>query len=133
MVVYTVHERDGVSGGTAMLADRLDHAEFVRDGFSWPAFLLGPIWLLRYRLWRPLAIWIAVVFGLSLLAGWIWGSPDAGSWVWLGGALVLGFEAGELRRAGLEEQGYRGAATVSGATQDECELKFAHMAIGDSA
>ena len=39
-------------------AAALERARFVRDGFSWPAFVLAEIWLLYHRLWLALAIWI---------------------------------------------------------------------------
>ncbi len=36
----------------------------VKEGFSWGAFLFGPLWLLAYRAWVPgvlaLCVWIAV-------------------------------------------------------------------------
>ena len=38
-------------------AEMADRATFIREGFSWPALLFGPIWLLARGLWRPLGIW----------------------------------------------------------------------------
>lgn len=126
MAVYTVHEPAG--GMPASLAERLDQVRMIKDGFSWPAFILGPFWLARHRLWKPLAIWLGAVLGLSLVMSLIWGADGIGTWIWLGAALILGFEAGELRRSGLEEQGYRQVTTISGASEEECEIKLAHLA-----
>jgi len=41
---------------------------FLRDGFSTPAFLLGPVWLLWKRAWLPAATVIALMSLLPLLA-----------------------------------------------------------------
>ena len=57
----------------------------VREGFSWGAFLFGPVWLLARRAWiaailyaalgiaiaaaAPEALRVPVLFGLSVLAG----------------------------------------------------------------
>ncbi len=31
----------------------LEKARFIRDGFSWPAFIFAVLWLLYRRLWLP--------------------------------------------------------------------------------
>ena len=52
----------------------LDHAArfvFLRDRFSWGAFLLGPFWMIWRRLWLVLIIYLIVLglieFGLRRL------------------------------------------------------------------
>ena len=57
MSVYTVHEPP------LRAADALPDAErfaFVRDGFSFWAFLLAPLWMLWHRMWLVLAVYVAV-------------------------------------------------------------------------
>src|SRR5262245_50437458 len=39
---------------------------FVRDGFSWGAFLLGPLWMIWRRLWLVLLICLVVVTAISV-------------------------------------------------------------------
>ena len=51
MSVYTVHEPPRRAGAAAADVERF---AFVRDGFSWWAFLLAPLWMLRHRMWLVL-------------------------------------------------------------------------------
>ncbi|MDP1639902.1 MAG: DUF2628 domain-containing protein, partial [Hyphomicrobium sp.] len=63
MVTYSVHVPPNVS------ANRLESAEqlvFVKDGFSWLAALVPPLWLLWKRMWLELAIF----FGGTGLVMW---------------------------------------------------------------
>jgi len=48
MSIYTVHEPPLKAGESTPDPDRF---VFVRDGFSFWAFLLAPLWMLRHRLW----------------------------------------------------------------------------------
>ena len=64
MTIFTVHvPRDPVE--PLVLAERV---RFVADGFSWGAFVFGPLWLLWNRLWLGLVLWI-VAAGLVGLLG----------------------------------------------------------------
>src|SRR5258708_6987549 len=58
MSVYTVHEPPLPAGAAASDVERF---AFVRDGFSWWAFLLAPLWMLRHRMWLVLIgpVWVA--------------------------------------------------------------------------
>ena len=40
----------------------------VREGFSWGAFLLGPLWLLAHRAWIPAVLVIAAIVITAALA-----------------------------------------------------------------
>src|SRR6478672_11524495 len=53
MNVYTVH----LKGSKDDLA-ALERAVFVREGFSWAALIVGPLWLLWNRLWLALIVWL---------------------------------------------------------------------------
>ena len=47
-----------ISPATAPISlSAAERANFLREGFSWPAFLFGPFWLLARGLWRPLGAW----------------------------------------------------------------------------
>ena len=120
MAVYTVHEpprRDG---------DALAHTErfvFVRDGFSWPAFLFAPLWMLRHRLWLAFICCLIVVFVLGAAAR----VTGAGDWVLgisLVVALLLGFEASTLRRYGLARRGWNTVGVVVGDDLESAERRF---------
>jgi len=65
MAVYTVHEPRSTAGiGAPPEPERF---VFVRDGFSFWALLLGPLWMLRHRMWLVLLGYIVVVAALSLV------------------------------------------------------------------
>ncbi len=59
MSTYTVHAPPPRKGESAASPERF---KFVRDGFYFWAFLLGPLWLLVHRLWLAL-------FGYLVLSG----------------------------------------------------------------
>jgi hypothetical protein len=97
---------------------------FVKEGFSFYAFLVPPLWLAFHRLWIELAVYVAVSLaagGLIALAGM---PQETASLAALAINLVLGYEARDLYRRALERRGYVLRAVVSGRGQDECELRF---------
>ncbi len=106
-------------------ARRVRAARLVRDGFSWPAFFLGPLWLLWHRLWRPLVIVMAVLLAMGAAP------PLVQSLASLAVSLILGFEGNGLLRAGLERRGWREAAVIVAAGRDEAELRLAALLTGD--
>src|SRR5436189_2481506 len=95
MAVYTVHEPPPKRYEAAPDPERF---AFVRDGFSFWACLLGPLWMLRHRMWLVLlgyiVIAVALEIGLHVLG--MSGAVSATVGVLL--ALLIGFEAGTLRR-----------------------------------
>src|SRR5215467_3446970 len=120
MAVYTVHEPPRRND------DALAHTErfvFVRDGFSWPAFLFGPLWMLRHRLWLAFIVYLFVVFALGAATR----VAGAGDWV-LGisllVALLIGFEASTLRRYGLARRGWNTVGVVVGDDLESAERRF---------
>lgn len=94
MKIYTVHEPPPRKGRT-IDANRF---VFVRDGFHFWAFLLGPLWMIRRRLWLVLLLYIvvlvAVQVGLTLLGVSNRAQFAVGALI----ALLIGFEASSLRR-----------------------------------
>jgi uncharacterized protein DUF2628 len=118
---YTIHEQPDPA------ADRVDRAEglvFIKDGFSWPAALFAPIWLLVHRLWWPLAGYVIIAGAFQLVQLTLTFDKR-----WLGLAafafnLLIGFETDTLRRWGLERRGWNTVGTVSGRRAAECERRF---------
>ena len=122
MRVYTVHIPPG--GGA-------ENAVLVKEGFSWPALLFGPIWALYRRLWLGTAVWIAV---LSLLAAAQRFWPGAGSIMglaWIAFAVLFAAEGNELSRRALARRGFSEAGVVGGQGRDAAQRRFADLtAIG---
>jgi hypothetical protein len=106
------------------IAERADRIVFVRDGFSWGAFLLTPVWLVYRKLWLALLAYLVVLAALN--AGlWVAGIGPGGQL--LVGALVswlIGMEAGNLRRWTLTRRGWQELGTVVSDDRDEAERRF---------
>ncbi len=55
MTTFTVHEPPPRKSEEVAPPDRF---AFVRDGFYFWAFLLGPVWMLCHRLWLVLVMYL---------------------------------------------------------------------------
>ncbi len=120
MSVYTVYEPP------LRAADALADPQrfiFVRDGFYFWAFLLGPFWMIRHRLWLVLALYLVILIGIEVGLRAVGGSGGAIMLVGFLIALLVGFEAGTLRRSTLEGRGWRNVGTATG-RREEAELRF---------
>ena len=73
----------------------------VREGFSWGALILGPVWLAAHRAWIAAAISLAAFVLIAALA-----AQPAGAILAAGLAVILGFIGHDLRRWALESRGY---------------------------
>jgi hypothetical protein len=120
MAVYTVHQPPLRADATAPEPERF---VFVRDGFSFAALLFGPLWMLRHRMWLVLLGYGAAVAALALVLH-LYGSTTAGLIVWFLFALLLGFEAGTLRRFTLGRGGFRNIGIVVGDDLELAERRF---------
>ncbi|MGH6925114.1 MAG: DUF2628 domain-containing protein [Propylenella sp.] len=114
MRVYTVH---------APPADPApERFAFVKDGFSWPAFLVPVLWILWHRMWLTLigyVIYALIVAWIGRLAG-----DGLAMIVAIAGALVLGLEGNAIRRLSLENRGWRGVGETFGHNLSEAEVRF---------
>jgi hypothetical protein len=121
MAVYTVHEPLPRQG------DMRAHAMgfvFVRDAFSWAAFLFGPLWMLRHRMWLALAIYLVVAFVLALAVDLVGASAGLTVLVGLLLALFLGMEAASLRRWALDRRGWAARGVVVGEDVEAAERRY---------
>src|SRR5271170_6674125 len=103
MSIYTVHEPPLRAGTPAPEPERY---VFVRDGFSFWAFLFGPLWMLRHRMWLVFALFVVisiVLEGLVVAAG---ASDAVFAAVGLLISLWVGLEAATLRRFTLRRRGW---------------------------
>jgi hypothetical protein len=102
----------------------LERARLLRQGFVWPALLLGPLWLALRGLWRPLALWIvaAALIGAAAERGFI--GPGGEVLLYLLSAFYLGFEGRALQSAALARGGRPLADIVSADDRDGAERAF---------
>jgi hypothetical protein len=119
MPVYTVHEPRKLTGNPVRDAERF---QFVRDGFHFSAFLLGPVWMLFRRMWLVFVLYViammAIFFGMTALRVPAEAQFVAGLLI----ALLIGFEAGTLRRFTLRR--WRNVGSVVGIDRDDAERRF---------
>jgi hypothetical protein len=121
MAVYAVFE-------PRMRDDDADrHAEritFVRDGFTWSAFIFGPLWMLRHRLWLAFVVY-AVIFAAVGLAQYARAlPPGTETVVGVMLALLIGLEAATLRRRKLLWWRWRDAGIVVADNLVSAEQRF---------
>ncbi len=96
----------------------------VKEGFSWPAFVLSVMWALWHRLWLA-----AALFGLAhavLGLGIYLARPDPVSQavLSLGLAAIIGYLAADIRQHKLTRQGFAFAGIVGGADADQAYRRF---------
>ena len=122
MPVYTVHEppprRDD---------DTLAHTarvRFVRDGFHFWAMVLAPLWMLFHRLWIELIAYLLIVGGTAFVLRRLGIEEDAGFWVALFLAVLVGMEASSLLRWKLARRGFEQVGIVVGDNLEDAERRF---------
>ena len=121
MSVYTVYEPPLKAHQSAPDPERF---VFVRDGFSFWAFLLTPWWMLRHRLWLALIGYVVVATALLVALRLVGASTGvtitAGALL----SLLVGFEAATLRRFTLSRRGWRNVGIVVADDLESAERRF---------
>jgi hypothetical protein len=121
MSVYTVHEPPRRAGAAAADVERF---AFVRDGFSWWAFLFAPLWMLRHRMWLVLLGYVVVAGAIEIPVRMSGGPVLATSLIGILLGLLVGLEAGTLRRFTLNRRGWKNLGVVSGDDREDAERRF---------
>jgi hypothetical protein len=105
MATFTVHEPPPRKREEVAPPERY---AFVRDGFYFWAFLLGPVWMLYHRLWL---VFVFYAIGMTGLQAALWALGVSGLVKFVVSifiAILVGFEAGSLRRWSLRRWASRG-------------------------
>lgn len=121
MAVYTVHEPP------LRAADALRDPEcfvFVRDGFYFWAFVIAALWMLWHRMRLALLIYFLMAAGLETAMHYAGASAVVVAVVALLLSLLVGIEAGTLRRFTLSRRGWRHIGVVSGDDLEDAERRF---------
>lgn len=108
-------------------ADRIERAErlvFIKDGFSVPALLFGPFWLLFNRMWAVFALYLIVAIVIGTALEWMKVAPVWASLIGIALNFIVALEGDSIRRWTLERNGYRFISTVVGRSTAECERRF---------
>ncbi len=121
MPVYTVHAP--VADGTEARSVT-DRFVFVRDGFHFWAFLLGPLWLAWHRLWLALIGYVAVWAGIAVSLAQLQAGAGTRFIVIVLIALLMGFEAASLWRWTLSRRKWRQLDVVVADDEETAERRF---------
>jgi hypothetical protein len=99
MRLYSVHlRRHGLDPDRDLV--------LVKEGFSWPAFLLSFLWALWHRLWLAAAVIFAAHAALAGAVVLLGANPVAEIGFSLGLGAVVGYVANDLRRRKLSKWGF---------------------------
>jgi len=121
MSIYTVYEPPLKAHESAPNPERF---VFVRDGFSFWAFLLAPWWMLRHRMWLALIGYVIVVVALQVALRFLGASTTVTITVAVLLSLLVGFEAATLRRFTLSRRGWKNVGIVVGDDLESAERRF---------
>jgi hypothetical protein len=121
MAIYTVHEPPQKAEGSGPEPERF---VFVRDGFSFWAFLLAPLWMLRHRMWLVFLGYLVVTIALQVALGLIGASATVMTVVAALLSLLVGFEAATLRRFTLGRRRWTNVGIVVGDDTETAERRF---------
>jgi len=121
MAVYTVHQPPLKKYEAAPDPERF---AFVRDGFSFWAFLFSPLWMLRHRMWLVLLGYIVIAVAMHVGLRMVGASGGASAFATFMLALLVGMEAGTLRRFTLGRRDWRNVGTIVGGDRDSVERRF---------
>jgi len=121
MAVFTVHQPPAGRYDTS--PDPLRFA-VVRDGFSFWAFLFGPLWMLRHRMWLVVLGYIVVVVAMEVAMRWVGAGTSARLASAFLLALLIGLEAGSLRRFTLSRRRWSTIGLVVADDREAAERRF---------
>ena len=120
MPTYTVHAPPQRKGSAA----DPQRFTFVRDGFQFWAFLITPVWLLYRRLWLVFVLYVllmAAMEGAYYLLHLPQGTRIS---IELLLAILIGFEAGTLRRWTYARRRWKTIGVVSARNLEDAERRF---------
>jgi hypothetical protein len=121
MPVYTVHAPVAAGPDVYGATDRF---VFVRDGFYFWAFVLGPFWLAWRRLWLALLGYVAVLIVATVPLFLLQAGGGTRFAVMCLIALLMGFEAASLRRWTLSRRKWRQLDIVVAEDEETAERRF---------
>lgn len=121
MAVYWVLEPPAGSKGGGVTPERF---VFLQDGFSWAAFVFGPLWMIRRRLWLGLLGYVVILVALEAAIRLVGAPSGARIAVAFLFALLIGLEGASLRRWTLVRRGWRDLGVVVADDREAAEWRF---------
>lgn len=105
-------------------------AQAVKEGFSWPAFVLSVFWALWHRLWLAALLFFAANLALGGVLALVGADALSSSVASLGVAALIGWAANDLRRAKLTRLGYAMRAPVIAPTGETAIRRYFEAGAG---
>ncbi|MGE5539777.1 MAG: DUF2628 domain-containing protein [Gemmatimonas sp.] len=116
MRVYTIH--------LPPASQRIVDPALVKEGFSWPAFLFGPLWALAKGMWLTALALIALDLASGLVMDAAGFNPLTEAIVSLAIAFLIGAHANDWRRRALARRAWRDAGVVAARNVDEALARY---------
>ncbi len=116
MRVYTVH--------VPPFSHRENDPLLIKEGYSWPAFLFGPLWMLIHGLWLAFVALVVVTILLGVAADAFGLGQVPQVIVSLAIAVLVGAHGNDMRRHALTRRGYRDSGVVAARNYDEALARF---------
>ncbi|MBT3991255.1 MAG: DUF2628 domain-containing protein [Rhodospirillaceae bacterium] len=114
MRIYTLHQPK----------DPTTEVVPVKEGFSWPAFFVSPLWALWHRLW----FWAVGFVAANIVLGWILTTAGGNEFVTSTAsfalALIIGWTANDLRRRKLTKRGFEESAVLVANNKETAIARF---------
>lgn len=117
MRIYAVYELQDPKAANQQVV-------LVREGFSWPALLIAPLWTLWHRMWPVAFVVWAATLGLAFLPQWVAGTDALSSLGSLTLMLVMGLVGNDLRVWWLNMAGFELSGVVGGRNVAEAEQRY---------
>jgi hypothetical protein len=121
MAVYTVHAPPLRRYESLSAPERF---ALVRDGLSFWAFVLTPLWMLRHRMWLVFIGYVVLFAGLQIALHFLGTSGTVRIFASVLVASLVGIEAGTLRRFTLGRRGWSDVGVVVGDNVEMAERRF---------
>lgn len=115
--LYTVHARSWSASGDG-------DAVFVREGFSWLAFVFGPLWALWFGMWKSAIVLFLVSVGVSGVVVVVGMTNASELSVTLGFQAAVGLWANDWRRYVLARRDYTERAVIGGRNLSDAEHHY---------
>ena len=101
-----------------------EKAVFIKDAFSWGAFLVPWAWLPWRRMWLVFLAWLAATVAIGIVTE-ILSVPDGlSALIQLVLSYVFALEANALRAWTMRRRGWNWAGIACGADQTEAEYRY---------
>jgi hypothetical protein len=96
----------------------------VKEGFSWPAFLFGPLWALANRMWLVAVALVVGLFALGLVLDALGVADVVETVISIAIAVLIGAHGNDWRRRALNRRGYREAGVVAARALDDALARY---------